>query len=382
MSSSTGSVPTEWTPSPGENPPKKKKTILRKVLLALIAGLAINVALGSTTDLKELAGLLSKVGPTYVLIPFLAIVAVFFVDSLRYKIVFKPFGVHLSFRDAFYNNVIGYFLCGITPSSAGGQPFQIMHFSRLGLDSAVSTNIVFSRLMETNIVQLIVVSVFAKRGVVLMNEAGKGAYILTAGIVATAVVAILLVLAMLYPHLIGKLGKKIDGSKIGQMIGRISKEPLWAEKLSAWTLDLREGFRFMWGKNTGVMLTDILLTAADQVLWALGLYAPLVATTGTTLPFGDFLFVFVLCNMISGFVPTPGAAGGMEATFTLVLGAITGDHAGTVSSILLWRFGSYYLHLALGALAYALVPVAEGSYSRRPDGRIRRLGRRDRVTLR
>lgn len=351
---------------------RETRSIFRKLLLVIVVGLSINALLGLFTDWRALADAFSRAGPGEVLIPFLCICAVYLIDSFRYLLVFRAFGVRLALRDALYNNVVGCFFNGITPSSAGGQPYQVHHFAKLGLDSAVSANIVFSRLMVSNLVQLAVVATFARRGIAIVGSTGVGAWIMYAGMAATAVISVILAYALLNPHHMGVVGERIDGSRIGHAIGSMLKNPRWAESFSAWTLKLRDGFRFMWGKNFGVMLADMVLLAADQAIWAIGLYMPLVALAGPGLQFADFLFIFILGTLISGFLPTPGSAGGVEATFILVLGAVVRDAESALGAVVLWRFGAFYLHLALGGIVYAAMKPEKDCYARDPDGLIRR----------
>lgn len=361
---------------PETRPPARGKGgIARKLLLVSVVGLGINTAFGAFADRDLLLEAFARAGALDILIPFLAICAVYLVDSIRYLVMFRPFGVRLSIADALYNNIAGNFFNGITPSSAGGQPFQVHHFARLGLDSAISANIVFSRMMVTNLVQLAVVALFARRGLAIIASAGFGAWLMYAGMAATAVISVILTFALLNPHLIGVAGERIDGSRLGHAIGRLVGDPRWAEALSAWTLELRNGFRFLWGRNFRTMLLDIILHGADQVIWALGLYFPLITLSGGapgTLGFPDFLFLFILGNLISGFVPTPGSTGGMEATFILVLGAVLRDVEAALGAVVLWRFGSFYLHLVLGGIVYAAVRPEPGIYVRGDGGILRR----------
>jgi hypothetical protein len=121
------------------------------------------------------------------------------------------------------------------------------------------------------------------------------------------------------------------------------------------------------------MIIDTLLFGVDQLLWAAALYIPLTVLTGAPVPIPEFLLSFVLCWLVSLFIPTPGAAGSVEASYLLVLGTLTGKPAATMSAILLWRFGTYYLHLLLGAAVYFLTPVKRRVYVAGKDGLLRRV---------
>jgi uncharacterized membrane protein YbhN (UPF0104 family) len=93
---------------------------------------------------------------------------------------------------------------------------------------------------------------------------------------------------------------------------------------------------------------------------------------GTAIPIPEFLLTFILCSLVSAFIPTPGAAGSIEASFVLVLGAITGKPAECMSAILIWRLGTFYLHLLFGSIVYFAVPIKAKIYAPDQQGVLRR----------
>jgi glycosyltransferase 2 family protein len=358
--------------TPGPEATSQKK-LAKSIFLALLAGLVINAFIGLLVDYGELFSSLANISIATVVVPFGAIILIYVIDSFRFKYVFSKFEIQLSFRDSLYNNIIGNFFSGLTPSSAGGQPFQVIHFSKLGIDSAIASNVVFSRLIEGNFVQLIIVVLFFKNGIDMMANIGRGSFLLSAGMVATILMTIILVLAFLNPHLLGVLALKIEDSRLGKFITKITKNPSWAEKISVWSRSLSDGFKVLWKNNTHTIVIDILATGLTQTIWALSLYLPLTVFTGVATPFPEFLLSYCLCGLISLSIPTPGGSGGIEASYVLVLGALTGKPAATMSAILIWRVGTYYLQLLLGALVYTLIKVPKNVYVKGNDGALRRV---------
>jgi len=345
----------------------------RNIFIAVMIGLAINILLGLFVDFDKVKATLAQAQAWQILLPFAAIVAVYVIDAVRFQIVFRQFGVRLSFGDALYNNVIGYFFSSITPSSAGGYPMQVYHFAKLGLDTTVSTNVTFSRLMVSNFVQLVILVLFIRQGIGLLALSGNGVYILGLGMATTLVASIFLLFVFFRPTLIGRLALRLEGSKLGRFVGRLSKNERWAESLSAWSFGLRDSFRFLWRKKILAVLVDSLLFILVEVVWALGLYYPLASLSGVTLNFADFLFAFIVCGLVSAYVPTPGSSGSVEAAYALVLGGLTGGFGAALTAVFLWRLGAYYLHLVVGGDRNAFAPVGKGSYSTFADGTVRRL---------
>lgn len=349
------------------------RKLLKSIFIALLAGLCINVAIGLLLDAEELSAALGKASLGLILAPFGLVFLIYLIDSARFKLIFYRFKIKISFRDSFFNNMLGYFFSSITPGSVGGQPFQVMHFSKLGIDSAVASNVVFSRLIEGNLVQLAIVVLFFHKGVGMMARMGKGSYLLSAGMAVTIIMTIVLTLGFLNPHLLGALALRLEKSRLGRGISRLLKDPRWAEKISAWSEDLGRGFKVLWHHNTLFMLIDILGTAVTQVVWAFTLYIPLAMLAGPGIPFPDFLLAYCACGLISLFVPTPGASGSVEASYLLVLGTLTGKHAAALSAILAWRVGTYYLHLLVGGLKFFSAKVPRKVYKADDTGILRRI---------
>jgi len=344
------------------------RNLVKSIFIALLAGILINVFIGLLVDFKEFFIAFKQASLLSIVLPFCIVIVVYSIDTLRYRMVFRKFKIRISLRDAFYNNVIGYFFSSITPGSVGGQPFQVVHFSRLGIDSTTSSNVVFSRLIEGNLVQLAIVILFFHKGIGMMAVVGKGAFLLIAGMVATIILTIVLVLSFLNPHLLGVLALKIEKSRVGKLIAKLTKDPCWAEKTSAWSLGLGDGFKVLWHHNTWTMVADIFLFLVDQLLWALALYIPLRVFTGGPVPIPEFLLSFILCGLISLFIPTPGGSGSVEAAYQLVLSALTGKPAATLGAILIWRFSCYYMHLLIGALTYFFIPMKKNTYFTSSEG--------------
>ena len=61
-------------------------------------------------------------------------------------------------------------------------------------------------------------------------------------------------------------------------------------------------------------------------------------------------------SMINCFIPIPGASGGTEATYVIMFSKIFGKVAAS-SSMLLWRFMSYYFVMIIGGLTFLYVKI-------------------------
>ena len=64
--------------------------------------------------------------------------------------------------------------------------------------------------------------------------------------------------------------------------------------------------------------------------------------------FFDLIGITSFVYMISDFVPLPGASGGSEGTFYILLNVFL--KGATSATLLVWRFSTYYLGLIVGGL--------------------------------
>lgn len=66
----------------------------------------------------------------------------------------------------------------------------------------------------------------------------------------------------------------------------------------------------------------------------------------------DFIGICSFVYMITAFVPIPGASGGSEGVYYMLFSPILGA-VGTPTTLLVWRFVTYYLGLIIGGIIFA-----------------------------
>ena len=80
---------------------------------------------------------------------------------------------------------------------------------------------------------------------------------------------------------------------------------------------------------------------------------------GITLDARDLVFVISMSLFSTTFmmwVPTPGASGGTEWAFTVIFTSlVVGGTTVLVTSMLIWRFVTYYLGMFVGFIAYMIL---------------------------
>ena len=129
--------------------------------------------------------------------------ALFLAESLKYLLMMRSLKEKVSFRIAFETAALGKYYDCITPSGAGGQPFQIMWLHRHGYsDGAASAMTITGYVtMQAGFIILALVTFISARSVEL--EAIR--YTAYAGLLLFSIIPSLLVLFSLMPHTVKKI---------------------------------------------------------------------------------------------------------------------------------------------------------------------------------
>ncbi|MBM7558303.1 lysylphosphatidylglycerol synthase transmembrane domain-containing protein [Marinitoga litoralis] len=267
----------------------------------------------------------------------------YIIDTIRYVIIIKQFNTKISFFQLFYNNVMGLFFSSITPFAAGGQPYQIYHLNKHGLDLEHSTNIVVSRFITAMILNLIIALTSYKKVISALYGTKIESVLINTGLVISASITILIMLVFINSNLIINILDKLK-------IKRLKK--LKAKYLE-WSNNLKVSIKFLWNEKLHIMIVDIILNLIILSLQAYAIYYLFLKYANLNNNFDNFIIVFgtmMLLNMVVYYIPTPGASGTIEATYQLVFSSILKIHKGVFLSIIGWRFATYYLQILFGIL--------------------------------
>jgi len=331
------------------------RRIFSLILLAVIIGVGVNTTLSLLMDRRQIIDSIRKVRLIYFAVPLLLFVASHVVDSLRLKLVLAQFRIRIRFVQAFYNSAAGTFFTNVTPMTAGGQPFQIYHLSSVGVPPETATNVIMSRFVEQAGTSMLISLVFLTQIAWIASSLRMGARLMYVALGISLCVTVLLLILLIRPHFIGSLAIVLERTFLGRLIGRVSGKHNWAPSLHRWSHRLRENVKVLWSEKTWVMIVDILMGMVNILLHAYSLLFVLEGVTGVSIPFLEVVITYVILWQVVFYIPTPGAAGGVEGAFSLVYSGLTGAVSSTVIAIFVWRFATYYLLLLFDGFVYALL---------------------------
>ena len=276
----------------------------------------------------------------------LCLVVLLIAESLKYWLMMRSLKEPVSFRVAFETAALGKYYDCITPSGAGGQPFQIYWLHKHGYsDGAASAMTITGYVtMQAGFILLALGFFIAFRSVDL--EAIR--YTAYFGLLLFSLIPCLLVLFSLMPNTVKKLI-----SAVIRLCGKIRlvKEP---EEATERVLEMLDSYH----SSLAVIAKDRLTMACLMVLSLIYRIALCSMPYFVLKMFGapvSFLHIFASTIYIYAsiaLVPTPGNAGAAEGAFYLVFSAMRSD--GVFWAMLIWRIFSHYSFIAAGALVYGV----------------------------
>lgn len=334
---------------------RKPKRMLGLIFLAIGIGAAVNVIIGLFQERADMLKAIESVRIWQLAIPFACYFGGYLIDSVRLSVILRHCGYKIHPWEAFYNSVLGVFISNLTPSSAGGQPFQISHLSSLGVPVRTATNIILSRfVVNAMILMAIILASIPVLSQIAANFTA-GAIVMYVGLASTFAFSMVFLLVLVKPGIISGIAHFVSRTFINRLIVRLSKRADWLNALHEWVTELRADIHFLWKQKLSAMILDILLNILAIGLQGLSMYYILTNTMNLPdLNFFQVLVIFVLVWQVVFYVPTPGASGTLEGGFAAVYAGITGSLPATLVAVVIWRFATYYLHVFIGLGAFTV----------------------------
>ena len=274
----------------------------------------------------------------------LAVVVV--AESLKYLLMMRSLKEKVSFRIAFETASLGKYYDCITPSGAGGQPFQIMWLHRHGYSDGASSAMTITGYVTMQAwFILLALGVFIAHRSVELDAIRYTAYF---GLLLFSLIPCLLVLFSVMP----KTVKKIVSAVI-RLCGKIKlvKNP---EESTAKVMEMLDSYHH----SLGVIAKDKLTMVCLMILSLIYRIALCSMPYFVLKMFGapvSFFHIFASTIYIYAticLVPTPGNAGAAEGAFYLVFSAMGSD--GVFWAMLIWRIFCYYSFIVIGAVIYGV----------------------------
>jgi uncharacterized protein (TIRG00374 family) len=245
--------------------------------------------------------------------------------------------------------LITQFFDGITPSSTGGQPYQIYSLNKKNIKIVDATNITIQNFIvyQTALILLGLIAVISNNYLNLFENVGLIKKLIIIGFIINAMVIIGL-FSLAFMKKINKIIMKFIIKILSKL--KIIKNPQEIiNNLNNYIETFHEGALILL-KNKKEFIKTILYNFIGLILLYL-IPAAIVYGLGNYKAITPFESVIASAHvmLIGAFIPVPGATGGLEYAFTQFYGVfIIGAELTLV--MLLWRFFTYYLGVIIGGI--------------------------------
>ena len=340
--------------------PLNAKKIALFVLYGIIA-LCLLFAVLSFNDLPAIFEAIRTVKQEYVLLSFLSILIYMAIYPLSLCILARVRGIDVSLPTTYVIASTEHFFNCITPLATGGQPFQAHSFYRVKVKVSESTGLLLTNLL----IFMISTTFYSVVGLFFWRE-------LTAHIDVLWKVVIIVgySLNFLVTILIFTLGASVRLREwlIRAICFFARFKPLsWlkdkAEGVRLYFEQVQEAFGDLTRKKSHFLLALFTKIMAFAFLYGSTYFAVLsmgVAADASEIPLILFGAAFAITAV--GFVPTPGASGGVEGAagqvFKSIVIILSGasviptSHVLANGVMLIWRLASYYFVIAVSLIFY------------------------------
>lgn len=259
------------------------------------------------------------------------------VESVSRKIVFKH-SFHISMAVQFFN--------AATPFAGGGQPVAVYLLKRKGLTYGESTAVVVikSLVWQGTLLAITVFTLILNFGYLTKNIAGFFP-LFVIGVVTN--LALILFYCMFFSRslmtkIMNGLCNILSKTRLRKSIVKM-KENLNREiALMASALKKLREHKKEWAEL--LLATCVQITAFCSVLYFIQ-----AACEPSVSDFFDLLTSQTMVTMISGLIPSPGAAGGAEGIGYIFFKRFF-KPTSILAAVLIWRFIIYYLNLLIGGV--------------------------------
>lgn len=328
-----------------------KKYALNILWIVIFAVIAIYFSLRG--EYQDIMTVLGGINVFWLCVIILLAVVPYLFDGLILTLFARLYTKSYRLKQGVVNALSGGFFNGVTPFSSGGQFAQVLIFKKQGVEPTSGIGILLMNFIVYQIAMvfytmLILIFKFNK----FYTEFSSFVSLALIGFAINAVV----IFALLFGAISHRFQRFLTGTVllIGHKLHLVRNYEASKISLDQKILDFRRELRIMSKHKRTIAIIFFIFLLRLTILYSIPFFTML--SLGRTLPFSDYFDYLGICAfiyMITAFIPVPGASGGSEATYVLLYSYVMGNVLAS-SSMLIWRFATYYLIMLAGGLIFSL----------------------------
>lgn len=284
----------------------------------------------------------------WLLVALLLLIGYWFFSSIAMKLITNKFNKNIKLKFIFKINVVTQFFNGITPSSSGGQPYQVYALKKSGLTFADSTNVSIQTFVcyQFALVLLGFIAIIYNKIFNLFTPVKFLKLLVIVGFIINILVAVFLFLITITK----KMNKKIINWMInlGERIKIIKDKEKVSKKMNNSVEDFQRG-TYLLLKDKKLLVTAVLCQFIGLICFYSIPMALLLGMDYYQFNLGLSIIVTAYVMVAGSFVPLPGGTGGLEYAFLTFFGNFI-DSSIITALMLIWRFITYYLGIIIGGI--------------------------------
>lgn len=349
-----------------KNPHSKKRLISNLIFLLCLTILVVTLFL-SFGELQSIVDTILNIGQSnnwvWLIVAFLLALVYFGLWPLSLCFFAKSSKAESTFMDSYLIGCSEHFYNGITPFSAGGQPFQIYSYSKRGVKVSKATGIVLANF----VVFMMVTNIFALLALIFWNQFTANLSSINVSntsldanwFIPIAIVGYVInFLVLIFMFALG-LSKTIRNGIIG-IVKAICKIKFLGKHLSKFIPSLEEycdnaqiAFKEISKNKKAFILAFISRFFAMAAYYAIPFF--ILLSVGISVTPLDFIIIFFGTSFAITavvFIPTPGGTGGIEYAFAIVIASVASASLGSTQAVsLVWRLVTFYFILIISFIA-------------------------------
>ena len=337
-------------------------SVIKKAILGGIVVIFAFIIILSFNDIKTTINVIKKANVENLLICLGIVVAYLFFYVLSFHILMRSRKINIRTRDIYLIGITEPFFNGITPSSSGGQPFQMYAYYRRGVslkDSSVTLLMNFIVFMLGN-------NIFAFTSLIYYDEyvakIPNFTWIVIFGFAMNFFILFFFLALALSKH-----ARNIMIAFVGWLSRRKLLKKVLAgkqEKFIQYCDGVQEGCKAILKNPLAFILAFISKMIAIALYNVLPFYG--MRALGLDLSYDYFFYVMLGTAFATAMViwmPTPGAVGGIELAFSSIFITLPGTtKAIATAGMCIWRLYTFYLLLIVGFSCYMIFEMKEKKY--------------------
>ena len=326
---------------------QKVKNKINILLLIIVTIIVLYISLKD--NFYEVMKGIRQLNIFWIIIALIFALGYYYFRTLSLHNFVKKFNKELKFKEIFKVVFITQFFDGITPSSSGGQPYQIYAFNKEKISIANATNIVIQNFIvyQIALVLLGLIAVISNKYLNLFESVGVIKKLIIVGFIINVIVIIGL-FSLAFMKKLNKFIVKIIIKILSKLKIIKNKEEI-VNKLNKSVENFHKGAKILLKNKTEFVITIMYNFIALLLFYAI----PVVILYGlgnyNSMNIIESIIASAHVMLIGSFIPIPGASGGLEYAFTQFYGVFIENSTLTLV-MLLWRTLTYYLGVIIGAV--------------------------------